>query len=74
MPVQRCYVENTRVNARSRLDRSAEGVQREVGVSLPLGVVATATKISTDSDPIYFIILIFKDNNRSFFQNWFVYL
>jgi len=30
-------------NERLRLDRSAEGVQREVGVNLPLGVVVTTT-------------------------------
>ncbi len=43
MPVQRCYVEDIALNGGSHLISSAEGVQREVGVSLPMGVVATAT-------------------------------
>jgi hypothetical protein len=40
---QRCYVEDIALNVGLHLISSAEGVQREVGVSLPLGVVATAT-------------------------------
>ena len=37
------YAEYIALNGGSHLISSAEGVQREVGASLPLGVVATAT-------------------------------
>ena len=40
---QRCYVENTFIYFRTTFVSSAEGVQREVGVSLPLGAVGTPT-------------------------------
>ena len=43
------YVEHIALNEGSHLISSAEGVQREVGVSLPLGVVATATKSEINS-------------------------
>ena len=43
MPVQRCYVEDMALNVGLHLISSSEGVQRDAGGSIPLGVVATAT-------------------------------
>ena len=56
MPVQRCYVEYIALNVGAHLISSSEGVQRDAGGSIPLGVVATAT----NSAILQLALLIYK--------------